>query len=95
MPTEAMKIARVDRNQPDLRIGNPLPQPLGRPHFIPVQLVFARLDVDDDELVLVCRRQIGPDPALDQRVPTAGELLAAIATNGRRRGVPGNRSCSA
>jgi hypothetical protein len=52
-------------NQPNLRIGNTLPQPVGRVHFVLVQFVFACLDVASDELVLVGRRQIGANLALD------------------------------
>ncbi len=70
-----MEIAQGDVHQPDLRISNTLKQPVGRLHFIPVQLVFARLDVDGDELVLIGRRQIRANLALDKRVPAASELF--------------------
>ncbi len=74
-----MKIAQGHMHQPDLGVGNTLTQPVSRLHLILVQFVFARLDVDGDELVLVGRRQIGANLALDERVPTAGELLFAVA----------------
>jgi len=88
MPAEAMEIAQGDMNQPNLRIGNTLPQPVGRLHFVLVQFVFACLDVDGDELVLVGRRQIGANLALDQRVPAAGELRFAGAEVSRCRDIP-------
>ena len=43
---------------------------------------FARLDVDGDEFVLVCRCQVGANLALDQRVSAAGELFFAVAAIG-------------
>src|SRR5260370_42171310 len=36
MPAEAMKIVQGDVNQLNLRIGNTLPQPVVRLHFVPV-----------------------------------------------------------
>jgi hypothetical protein len=74
-----MEIAQGDMHQPDLRIGNTLTQPVGCFHLILVQLVFARLDVDGDELVLVGRRQIRANLALDERIPASGELFFAVA----------------
>src|SRR5262245_39320387 len=79
MSAEAMKIAQGDMNQPDLRIGKALPEPVRRLHLILVQLVFARLDVDGDELIFVCWRQIGANFFLEERVAAAGEYLFAIA----------------
>jgi hypothetical protein len=79
MPAEAMEIDQGDTNQPDLRIGNTLPQPVGRLHFVLVHFVFACLDVDSNELVLFGRRQIGANLALDQRVPAAGERRSSAA----------------
>src|SRR4051812_27930905 len=83
MPAEAMEIAQGDVHQPDLRIGEALAQPVGRPHFIPVQLVLARLDVDGDELVLVSQRQMGANLALDESISAAGEFFLAVAAPGR------------
>src|SRR6266536_2318473 len=88
MPAKAMKIAQGDMHQPDLRIGNALPQPVGRLHLVLVEFVFARLDVDGDELVLVRRRKNRANLALDERVPAAGELLFAVASFGRGHSHP-------
>src|SRR5438270_9920071 len=77
-----MEIARGDMRQPDLRIGNALLQPVGCFHLTLVQLVFARLDIDGDELVRVGRRQMRAHLALDERVATARELLFAVAASG-------------
>src|SRR5437763_5765420 len=86
IPAEAMEIAQGDMHQPDLRIGNTLTQPADRLHLILVKLVFARLDVDGDELVLVSGRQSGANLALDERVPAAGKLFFAVAALGSGHG---------
>lgn len=82
MSAEAKEIAQGGMHQPDLRIRNTLTQSIGRLHLIFVQLVFARLHVDGDELVLVRIRQTGANLALDKRLPTAGELLFAVTALG-------------
>ena len=68
--------------------GYTLPQRVGRLHFVLVQFVFARLDVNGDELVLVSRRQIGANVALDQRVPAAGERRCVVAAFANGDDVP-------
>src|SRR5262249_59052559 len=78
MPAEAMEIAQGDMHQPDLRIGNPLPKPVDRLHFVLVQFVFARRDVDGDKLVLVRSRQTRANLLLDERVSATGKLLFAV-----------------
>ena len=79
MPAETMEIAQGDMHQPDLRIGNTLTQPVGRLHLILVEFVFARLDVDGNELALVRCRQIGAHLALDEGIPAADEFFFAVA----------------
>src|SRR5947209_1636153 len=69
-------------DQPDLRIGKALPQPGHCLHLILIQFIFARLNVDGDELVLVRCRQIGANFALDERVAAPGEFLFAMAAFG-------------
>src|SRR5262245_50784317 len=83
MPAEAIQVPQGDVHEPDLRIGNTLPQPADRLHLILVQLVFARLDVDGDELVLVRGSQMGPNLALDKRVAAASDLFFAVAALAR------------
>src|SRR5262249_14124671 len=87
-PAEAMEMAQAHMHQPDLRIGNALPQPVGRLHLILVQFVLARFDVDGDKLVLVGRRQVGAHLAGDERVAAAGELFFAIAPSGAGHAFP-------
>ena len=67
-----------------VRFSNALPQPVDRLHFVLIQFVFACLGVDGDKLVLVGRRQIGANLALDQRVPAVGEDRIAVAAFTRR-----------
>jgi len=74
-----MEIARSDMHQPDLRIGNTLTQAVGCFPFVLVQFVFASLDIDGDELVLVGRCKIEANLALDEGIASAGELPFAIA----------------
>src|SRR5436305_5637464 len=83
MAAEAMDIAQSDMHQPDLWVGNTLPEPVDRLHLILVKFVFTRLDVDGDELVLVSRSQLGPNFALDERVPAAREFFFAVAALSR------------
>ena len=49
-----MQISRAGVDEPDLRVGNALPQPLAGSHFVLVQFVLARLDIDGGEFVAVC-----------------------------------------
>jgi hypothetical protein len=82
MPAEAMEIAQRDMHQPNLQIGNTLTQPVGCLHLALVEFIFAGFDVDGDELILVARRQIGTNLALDKCVPAAGEFLFTVPALG-------------
>ena len=52
-------------NKPDLRLGKSFSKPVPRSHFIPVDFVLARFDVDGDEFILILGREIGTDLALE------------------------------
>src|SRR5262245_52792060 len=80
---EAMGIAQGGMHQPDLRIGNAPTQPVHRLHLVLVQLIFACLDVDGNELVLISRRQVRANLALDERVASSGKFIFAVTAFGR------------
>jgi hypothetical protein len=65
-----------------LRIGKSLAQPADRLHLTFIKLVFARLNVDGDELVSVGVGKVRANLALGEGVPTTGEFFFAVAALG-------------
>src|SRR5438552_2111270 len=75
-----MKAARADAQHPDLCLGEPLSQPVAGGDFARVQFVFARFDVERDELAVILDSEMGADFGVVEGVASAREFLLAIAT---------------
>jgi hypothetical protein len=77
--TETTRVSRANPPEPHLRVGASGEQAVRGGDLVPIYLVSAGLYVDDDELALVVRPELGVDIALVDIVAAPGKLLLAVA----------------